>query len=105
MDINEYLEGKGFYTYGEDTEVFLADSEDQLYEEYFEKDDSKEDYPVEKLKTSEFLNKVFASEEKLSEEDTFNKEIDLYYSTVESLIKVAIDNGWKTPFQITSSYW
>ena len=105
MTVSEYLKGKGFYTYGEDTEVFLADCEDQLYKEYFEKGDDKEDYPVVKLDTFEFLNKVFASDEKLSEEDIFNEDTGLYYSTVESIIKVAIDCEWKTPFQITSSYW
>ena len=105
MNVNEYLKGKGFYTYGEDTEVFMADSADQLYNAYLEPEDDKEDYPIVKLDTEVFLKKLIRSEEKLTEEDKYNEENNLYYSTVESLVKMSIDNEWKTPFQITSSYW
>ena len=102
MNIEDYMKGKKFYTYGESSEVFVAESKDQLYKEYFNEDhDDLEDYPSEEITLN--LKDPLVVEDRLTENDVKIAE-GLYRSTIGDLIEVASENKWETPWQLSSSY-
>lgn len=102
MDIENYMKDKGFYFYVEDTEIFVAKSKDELYQTYLSEQDDKEDYPVAVVSVD--LEDKLHTEEPLSEEDI--KVEDYWYeSKIKHLIKIAAENEWETPWQVSSSYY
>ncbi len=102
MKLEDYMKGKKFFTYGESSEVFVAENKEQLYKTYFnEKEDDLEDHPSEEITIE--MDSLMLSEEKLSEEDVRNLE-GLWETRVKSVLKIAAEDDWDTPWQLSSSY-
>ena len=103
-DFEKYINGKTFYTYGEDTEVFFSKGEEELYSTYFcEEFEDIEDFPVQMISDKNFLKTSITSECRYSEDDLKNED-GTYKVKVLKILQLAAKEGWKTPWQLSSNY-
>ena len=103
-DFEKYISGKAFYTYGEDTEIFFSEGEEELYRTFFSEEfDDPKGFPVKLISDKNFLKSSIRSECRNSEVDMKNKD-GTYTTTVLKVLQLAAKEGWKTPWQLSTSY-
>jgi len=102
-NFKEYITGKMFYTYGEDTEIFFSKGSEELYNNFLSECEDIEDFPVEMVDYEDFIHKKIVSDARYSDGDILNED-GTYTTTVLKILQTASKNSWETPWQLSSSY-